>query len=73
MRAGGKMVLVHIISISREMIGIGRSTLPSETRGLVSYQDSPTESAYYSLSHHYSVLGLDRFRTTPYTDAEIKQ
>ncbi|KAL2317874.1 hypothetical protein Fmac_031750 [Flemingia macrophylla] len=24
------------------------------------------------LSHHYSVLGLDRLRTAPYTDAEIK-
>ncbi|XP_020960942.1 uncharacterized protein LOC107605572 isoform X1 [Arachis ipaensis] len=36
------------------------------------YRDTPRESAYYSLSHHYSVLGLDRFRTTPYTDAEIK-
>ncbi|XLT26148.1 uncharacterized protein LOC107495856 isoform X1 [Arachis duranensis] len=36
------------------------------------YRDIPRESAYYSLSHHYSVLGLDRFRTTPYTDAEIK-
>ncbi|CAK8569797.1 unnamed protein product [Lathyrus sativus] len=27
---------------------------------------------YSLLSHHYSVLGLDRSRTTPYTDAEIK-
>ncbi|XP_019152584.1 PREDICTED: uncharacterized protein LOC109149320 [Ipomoea nil] len=26
----------------------------------------------YSLSHHYSVLGLDRSRTKPYTDDEIK-
>lgn len=30
------------------------------------------ENTSYSLSHHYSVLGLDRFRTKPYTDAEIK-
>ncbi|KAI4316576.1 hypothetical protein L6164_024546 [Bauhinia variegata] len=36
------------------------------------YRDTPRESGSYSLSHHYSVLGLDRFRTTPYTDAEIK-
>ncbi|ESW32952.1 hypothetical protein PHAVU_001G031700 [Phaseolus vulgaris] len=36
------------------------------------YQHTPGESRNYSLSHHYSVLGLDRFRTTPYTDAEIK-
>ncbi|MQL79477.1 hypothetical protein Taro_011915 [Colocasia esculenta] len=27
----------------------------------------------YTMSHHYSVLGLDRTRTKPYTDAEIKQ
>ncbi|XP_027331839.1 dnaJ homolog subfamily C member 7 homolog [Abrus precatorius] len=36
------------------------------------YQHTPRQSGNYSLSHHYSVLGLDRFRTTPYTDAEIK-
>ncbi|KAI4337092.1 hypothetical protein L6164_015546 [Bauhinia variegata] len=36
------------------------------------YRDTPRESGSYALSHHYSVLGLDRFRTTPYTDAEIK-
>ncbi|CAN4122503.1 unnamed protein product [Withania somnifera] len=29
-------------------------------------------NASYSLSHHYSVLGLDRSRTKPYTDDEIK-
>ncbi|KAM0938001.1 putative DnaJ domain, Chaperone J-domain superfamily [Dioscorea sansibarensis] len=26
----------------------------------------------YSMSHHYSVLGLDRSRKTPYSDTEIK-
>ncbi|KAJ0963363.1 hypothetical protein J5N97_028485 [Dioscorea zingiberensis] len=26
----------------------------------------------YAMSHHYSVLGLDRTRTQPYSDAEIK-
>ncbi|KAJ3697628.1 hypothetical protein LUZ61_001333 [Rhynchospora tenuis] len=26
----------------------------------------------YPMSHHYTVLGLDRSRSTPYTDAEIK-
>ncbi|KAF5456060.1 hypothetical protein F2P56_025574 [Juglans regia] len=36
------------------------------------YRETPRASAGYSLSHHYSVLGLDRCRTTPYTDAEIK-
>ncbi|XP_043712140.1 dnaJ homolog subfamily C member 3 homolog isoform X3 [Telopea speciosissima] len=34
---------------------------------------TPQESGNYSLSHHYSVLGLDRWRTTPYTDTEIKR
>ncbi|TKY57933.1 Chaperone protein DnaJ [Spatholobus suberectus] len=36
------------------------------------YQHTRREGGNYSLSHHYSVLGLDRFRTMPYTDAEIK-
>lgn len=36
------------------------------------YRETPRASVAYSLSHHYSVLGLDRFRTTPYTEAEIK-
>ncbi|KAL2583698.1 hypothetical protein AAZV13_14G086900 [Glycine max] len=35
-------------------------------------QHTQRGSGNYSLSHHYSVLGLDRFRTTPYTEAEIK-
>lgn len=37
------------------------------------YRETPRASVSYSLSHHYSVLGLDRSRTTPYTDAEIKK
>ncbi|KAF7830504.1 dnaJ-like protein subfamily C member 7-like protein [Senna tora] len=37
------------------------------------YRETPRESGSYSLSHHYSVLGLDRFRAMPYTDAEIKK
>ncbi|RDX70244.1 dnaJ [Mucuna pruriens] len=36
------------------------------------YRETPRESGNYALSHHYSVLGLDRFRKTPYSDAEIK-
>ena len=39
------------------------------------YRDTPRENGSINhslLSHHYTVLGLDRFRTTPYTDAEIK-
>ncbi|KAK9097105.1 hypothetical protein Sjap_022602 [Stephania japonica] len=31
------------------------------------------ESGKQLLSHHYSVLGLDRLRTKPYTEAEIKK
>ncbi|XP_031480282.1 uncharacterized protein LOC116250638 [Nymphaea colorata] len=31
-----------------------------------------TGSGIQPMSHHYAVLGLDRFRATPYTDAEIK-
>ncbi|OAY51051.1 uncharacterized protein LOC110614330 isoform X2 [Manihot esculenta] len=34
---------------------------------------TPRESASYALSHHYTVLGLDRSRKTPYTEAEIKK
>ncbi|XP_017190198.3 uncharacterized protein [Malus domestica] len=37
-----------------------------------SYRETPRENANYLLSHHYSVLGLDRFRKAPYTDTEIK-
>ncbi|CAK8568401.1 unnamed protein product [Lathyrus sativus] len=36
------------------------------------YRETPRESRNYALSHHYSVLGLDRFRKAPYSDAEIK-
>ncbi|XP_062097251.1 uncharacterized protein LOC133803286 isoform X3 [Humulus lupulus] len=36
------------------------------------YREAPRENVSYSLSHHDSVLGLDRFRTKPYTEAEIK-
>ncbi|PKI55583.1 hypothetical protein CRG98_024031 [Punica granatum] len=36
------------------------------------YRTAPRENSTCSLSHHYSVLGLDRSRKTPYTEAEIK-
>ncbi|XP_038702929.1 uncharacterized protein LOC119999438 isoform X2 [Tripterygium wilfordii] len=36
------------------------------------YRQMPRESPSYMLSHHYSVLGLDRTRKTPYSEAEIK-
>ncbi|KAJ6735460.1 CHAPERONE DNAJ-DOMAIN SUPERFAMILY PROTEIN [Salix purpurea] len=36
------------------------------------FRRTPRDSGSYPLSHHYSVLGLDRSRTEPYTEAEIK-
>ncbi|KAH6764923.1 Chaperone DnaJ-domain superfamily protein [Perilla frutescens var. hirtella] len=36
------------------------------------FRETPRASANAPLSHHYSVLGLDRRRTKPYTDEEIK-
>ncbi|CDP01000.1 unnamed protein product [Coffea canephora] len=36
------------------------------------FREAPWASASYPLSHHYSVLGLDRARAKPYTDDEIK-
>ncbi|XP_020257926.1 uncharacterized protein LOC109834334 isoform X2 [Asparagus officinalis] len=36
------------------------------------YWSTPTNTGNYSMSHHYSVLGLDRSRAKPYTEAEIK-
>ncbi|KAL6958565.1 hypothetical protein U1Q18_005417 [Sarracenia purpurea var. burkii] len=36
------------------------------------FRDTPLDSASYPLSHHYSVLGLDRAKRGPYTDDEIK-
>ncbi|KAF3447482.1 hypothetical protein FNV43_RR12668 [Rhamnella rubrinervis] len=41
-------------------------------RTTYNYRETPRENPSYALSHHYSVLGLDRFRTKPYTDNEIK-
>ncbi|KAJ8762527.1 hypothetical protein K2173_007966 [Erythroxylum novogranatense] len=36
------------------------------------FRRTPRDSTSYPLSHHYSVLGLDRSRGTPYSDTEIK-
>ncbi|XVF36473.1 hypothetical protein REPUB_Repub19eG0061500 [Reevesia pubescens] len=36
------------------------------------YRPPQRDSASYPLSHHYSVLGLDRARSKPYTEDEIK-
>ncbi|KAB2030339.1 hypothetical protein ES319_D05G224400v1 [Gossypium barbadense] len=36
------------------------------------FRQPQRDSASYPLSHHYSVLGLDRSRTQPYTEDEIK-
>lgn len=40
--------------------------------GGTNFREAPRANASYPLSHHYSVLGLDRSRTKPYTDDEIK-
>lgn len=37
-----------------------------------SNRETPKVRTSYLLSHHYTVLGLDRCRKTPYSDAEIK-
>lgn len=36
------------------------------------YRPPRMDPAPYPLSHHYSILGLDRARSKPYTEAEIK-
>ncbi|PIN00103.1 hypothetical protein CDL12_27391 [Handroanthus impetiginosus] len=36
------------------------------------FREASSAGASASLSHHYTVLGLDRLRTKPYTDDEIK-
>ncbi|KAK3423361.1 uncharacterized protein LOC104447806 isoform X4 [Eucalyptus grandis] len=36
------------------------------------FKETSRDRSTYPLSHHYSVLGLDRSRRTPYTEAEIK-
>ncbi|KAJ6730180.1 CHAPERONE DNAJ-DOMAIN SUPERFAMILY PROTEIN [Salix viminalis] len=36
------------------------------------FRRNSRDGGSYSLSHHYSILGLDRSRTIPYTEAEIK-
>ncbi|KAJ6802068.1 uncharacterized protein M6B38_195085 [Iris pallida] len=36
------------------------------------YRSSPINNGNYSMSRHYSVLGLDRSRAKPYSEAEIK-
>ncbi|XP_058221353.1 uncharacterized protein LOC131331437 isoform X1 [Rhododendron vialii] len=44
----------------------------SHSQRRTNFRETPQESASYLLSHHYSVLGLDRLRKVPYTDDEIK-
>ncbi|EYU36402.1 hypothetical protein MIMGU_mgv1a012767mg [Erythranthe guttata] len=36
------------------------------------FRETPWSNGSSPLSHHYSILGLDRLRATPYTDNEIK-
>uniref|UniRef100_A0A453BNX1 Uncharacterized protein n=1 Tax=Aegilops tauschii subsp. strangulata TaxID=200361 RepID=A0A453BNX1_AEGTS len=37
------------------------------------FRSRPREAMQYSMSHHYSVLGLNRSRPEPFSDAEIKR
>ncbi|KAL6637763.1 hypothetical protein ACP70R_025335 [Stipagrostis hirtigluma subsp. patula] len=45
-------------------------TSHSENKSRRTY--TPAGHRVYPMSHHYAVLGLDRSRATPYTDAEVK-
>lgn len=36
------------------------------------FRETPRDGASYLLSHHYAVLGLNRLRTQPYTESDIK-
>ncbi|TVU40946.1 hypothetical protein EJB05_14432 [Eragrostis curvula] len=36
------------------------------------FRSMPRETMSYAMSHHYSILGLDRSRSEPFSDAEIK-
>ncbi|KAL6880408.1 hypothetical protein ACP4OV_011973 [Aristida adscensionis] len=36
------------------------------------FRSMPREAMNYTMSHHYSILGLDRSRSEPFSDAEIK-
>ncbi|KAG9141808.1 hypothetical protein Leryth_013936 [Lithospermum erythrorhizon] len=42
------------------------------TYGGSNHRETPQAAVSYSLSHHYLILGLDRSRTKPYSDDEIK-
>ncbi|KAK8528379.1 hypothetical protein V6N12_074909 [Hibiscus sabdariffa] len=44
----------------------------SSTDQRTNYGLPQRDNAHYPLSHHYTVLGLDRARTKPYTEDEIK-
>ncbi|KAK1323338.1 hypothetical protein QJS10_CPA02g00058 [Acorus calamus] len=44
----------------------------SKDRRANNSRSMPRERGKYAMSHHYSVLGLDRSRTKPYSDAEVK-
>ncbi|KAL4561428.1 hypothetical protein LXL04_033594 [Taraxacum kok-saghyz] len=41
-------------------------------RNWSNFKKPETPTVDYSLSYHYAILGLNRSRTTPYTDNEIK-
>ncbi|KAH7673626.1 DnaJ domain-containing protein [Dioscorea alata] len=45
---------------------------PSYKNHGTNYRSTIKGTGNYAMSHHYSVLGLDRARAEPYSDAEIK-
>lgn len=54
MRAGGKMVKVHTISISSEKIGIGKLIHPSKTGGITTGRLlGKMQAIYYRITTQY--------------------
>ena len=52
-RAGRKMVPVHIINISKEMIGIGRLKHPSESSGPINILKEGAETIRYHITTQF--------------------
>jgi hypothetical protein len=61
-RAGRKMVKVHNINISREMIGIGRLMHPSEIRELITgkLQEQASVIHYPIITQFWVLTGEDK-------------
>ena len=56
-RAGGEMVVVHIINIFKEMIGTGRPKNPSESSGpIINTLQERAETIRYHITTQFWVL-----------------